>query len=78
MAQKPAPLVFVLGLVFFVLGLVFFVLSLLVASNLASATLGILGMTIIWDGTELYRQEDRIRRGHAPANLDRPVEPRRE
>jgi hypothetical protein len=40
MAQKPAPLVFVLGLVFFVL-------SLLVASNLASAALGILGMTTI-------------------------------
>ena len=71
MAQEPAPLVFVLGLVFFVL-------SLLVASNLASAALGILGMTTIWDGTELYRQEDRIRSGHAPANLDRPVEPRRE
>lgn len=68
---KAGPLVFVLGLVFFVL-------SLLVASNLASAALGILGMTTIWDGTELYRQEDRIRRGHAPANLDRPVEPRRE
>jgi hypothetical protein len=71
MAQKPAPLVFVLGLVFFVL-------SLLVASNLASAALGILGMTTIWDGTELYRQKDRIRLGHAPANLDHPVEPRRE
>ena len=71
MAQKPAPLVFVLGLVFFVL-------SLLVASNLASAALGILGMTTIWDGTELYGQEDRIRRGHLPAYPDRPVEPRRE
>jgi hypothetical protein len=50
----------------------------LVASNLASAALGILGMTTIWDGTELYRQEDRIRRGHPPANPDRPMEPRRE
>ena len=67
---KPAFLVFVLGLAFFVL-------SLLVASNLASAALGILGMTTIWDGIELYRQENRIRRGHAPANPDRPVEPHR-
>lgn len=67
---KPAPLVFVLGLVFFVL-------SLLVASNLASAALGILGMSTVWEGIGLYRQENRIRRGHASANPDRPVEPRR-
>jgi hypothetical protein len=37
-----------------------------------------LGMTIIWDGIELYRQENHIRREHAPAKPHRPVEPRRE
>jgi hypothetical protein len=67
---KPAPYVFVLGLLFLFL-------SLLVAGNLASAALGIVGMTTLWDAVELIRQEERIRRGHAPANPNRPVEPRR-
>ena len=67
---KPAP-------VFLGLGLAFLVLSLLVTDNLASAALGIVGMTTLWDAVELVRQEERIRRGHAPANPDRPVEPRR-
>jgi hypothetical protein len=66
---KPAP-------VFLVLGLGFLVLSLLVTSNLASAALGIVGMTTLWDAVEFVRQEQRIRRGHAPANPDRPVDAR--
>jgi hypothetical protein len=67
---KPTPYVFALGLVFW-----FF--SLRVTGDLASATLGIIGMTTLWDSFELIRQEERIRRGHAPANPNRPVEPRR-
>ena len=67
---KPTPYVFVLGLVF-----LFF--SLRVTGDLASASLGIIGMTTLWDSFELIRQEERIRRGHAPANPNRPVEPRR-
>ena len=67
---KPAPF-------FLVLGLGFLALSLLVTDNLASAALGIVGMTTLWDAVELIRQEERIRRGHAPAKPDRPVAPRR-
>jgi hypothetical protein len=67
---KPVP-------VFLVLGLLFLGLSLLTTGNLASAALGIVGMTTLWDAVELIRQEARIRRGHAPGNPDRPVEPRR-
>jgi hypothetical protein len=67
---KPAPF-------FFVLGLAFLGMSLLVAANLASAALGIVGITILWDAVEFIRQEERIRRGHALANPDRPVESRR-
>ena len=67
---KPAP--YVLGL-----GLVFLLISLCVASDLTSSALGILGMTTLWDSFELMRQEERIRRGHAPANPNRPVEERR-
>ena len=67
---KPTPFVFSLGLMFLFL-------SLFVRSDLASAILGIIGITTLWDSLELIRQEERIRRGHAPANPDRPVEPRR-
>jgi hypothetical protein len=67
---KPAPF-------FLVLGLGFLGLSLLITDNLASAALGIVGMTTLWDAVEFIRQEERIRRGHAPANPDRPVALRR-
>jgi Domain of unknown function (DUF4491) len=33
----------------------------------------IIGITLIWDAFELYRQEQRIKHGHAPAN---PANPR--
>ncbi len=33
-----------------------------------SAALGILGITAGWDALELYRQQRRVQRGHAPAN----------
>ncbi|HID39277.1 MAG TPA: DUF4491 family protein [Calditrichaeota bacterium] len=62
---KPAPLVFLAGI-----GLLY--LSMF-AGDLLSAVLGILGMTVIWDGIELYRQENRIRKGFAPENPKRPV-----
>ena len=67
---KPAPF-------FLVLGLGFLGLSLLAADNLASAALGIVGMTTLWDAVEFIRQEERIRRGHAPTSPNRPVKPRR-
>lgn len=68
---KPAPYALILGLALLLL-------SLVVRSNLASASLGILGITTLWDSLEFIRQEERIRRGHAPANPNRPVEaPRR-
>jgi len=37
-----------------------------------AAALGILGMTLLWDAYEFYRQEKRIKIGHAPANPDNP------
>ena len=42
-------------------------------SMLASTAAGIVGVTFLWDSVELWRQQDRIRRGHAPAN---PANPR--
>lgn len=37
-----------------------------------SAILGILGITAGWDALELFRQQRRIQRGHAPANPSNP------
>ena len=38
---------------------------------LATAS-GILGFTFLWDALEFTRQQNRIRKGHAPANPDNP------
>lgn len=37
-----------------------------------AAALGILGMTLLWDAFEFYRQEKRVKIGHAPANSANP------
>ncbi len=39
---------------------------------LPSLALGILGITLLWDSLELFRQQARVRRGHAPANAYNP------
>lgn len=46
--------------------------SLMAVSRALSAFLGILGVTLLWDALELYRQQNRIREGHAPANPRNP------
>ena len=43
------------------------------ASNLVLSTIyGILGVTLIWDALEFFRQQKRIKEGHAPANPNNP------
>lgn len=58
---RPAPVIMALGL-----------LTLLVSTqthaDLLSASLGIVGLTLVWDSFELHRQEARVRQGHAPLN----------
>jgi hypothetical protein len=46
--------------------------ALLSDSRTASAILGIIGITFLWDGLEFYRQQKRVIKGHAPANPDNP------
>ena len=58
---KPAPAVFLAGLLL-LLG------STRTDSDLLSAALGIVGLTLVWDAFELHRQELRVRLGHAPLN----------
>lgn len=46
--------------------------SLTIIHRPLSTVLGILGITLLWDAFELYRQEKRIKHGHAPANPNNP------
>ena len=54
------------------LGLGFQVASFFVSSLHLSAMCGILGVTLLWDSFEFYRQQKRIKHGHAPANPKNP------
>ncbi len=57
----------------FFLGAEILTASVFMSSDLLSAVMGIVGVTTVWDGVEILRQEKRIRRGHAPENPKRPV-----
>lgn len=37
-----------------------------------SIAFGILGITLLWDAVEFTRQQNRIKKGHAPANPNNP------
>lgn len=49
-------------------GLAALAASFAVDARLLSGSLGILGMTLLWDALECVRQQRRVVRGHAPAN----------
>lgn len=46
--------------------------SLIAASQVLSTICGIVGVTLLWDALEFYRQQKRIKKGHAPANSNNP------
>ena len=46
----------------FILGALILFLSLLFQDNLLSGAFGIISITVLWDGVEIYRQEKRMRR----------------
>jgi hypothetical protein len=54
------------------LGTGFGVLSFLTSSLILSAGSGILAVTFLWDILEFVRQQNRVKHGHAPANLNNP------
>jgi len=55
-----------------VIGLGLEAASFLTSSRALSTMFGILGVTLLWDALEFYRQQRRIQRGHAPANPNNP------
>jgi hypothetical protein len=54
------------------LGLALEIYSLITVNRLLSVASGILGVTVLWDALEFVRQERRVKKGHAPANLSNP------
>jgi hypothetical protein len=53
-------------------GLLLELASLRTSSLVLSTVCGIIGVTLLWDALEFYRQQNRIKEGHAPANLKNP------
>jgi len=46
--------------------------ALLSKNHHLSAALGIFGITVLWDALEFWRQQNRVQKGHAPANPNNP------
>ena len=57
---------------FAIVGITFGWFSLLTSNFLLSTACGILGFTFLWDALEFTRQQNRIKKGHAPANPGNP------
>jgi hypothetical protein len=54
------------------LGIFFEFIAARIDNILLSAACGIVGVVFLWDAFEFYRQEKRIKKGHAPANPNNP------
>jgi hypothetical protein len=54
------------------LGLTLEFAALAIANRPLSTVCGILGITLLWDAFEFWRQAKRVRIGHAPANPNNP------
>ena len=55
-----------------IIGLSIEVWSLVTNQLLLSTATGILGVTLLWDSFEFWRQQKRVIKGHAPANPNNP------
>jgi hypothetical protein len=67
-----SPTVWLPSAVALLLGLSLEAGALLSSNQYLSAALGILGITVLWDALEFWRQHHRVAKGHAPANPDNP------
>jgi hypothetical protein len=57
---------------FAVAGIMAELVALFTSNLLLSTAFGILGFTLLWDAFEFTRQQNRIKKGHAPANPNNP------
>ena len=71
--ESAAPALWLPTAAFLCAGMLFEWLSVRSTHLVVSAAAGVLGITLAWDAVELWRQQRRVRQGHAPAN---PANPR--
>ena len=67
-----SPMIWLPTTIFAALGLIVEILSLSIANRPGSVAFGILGITFLFDALELTRQQNRVKKGHAPANPNNP------
>jgi hypothetical protein len=70
--ESISPTIWLPTTVFALAGIVSEWFSLVTSNLLLSTAFGILGFTLLWDALEFTRQQNRIRKGHAPANPGNP------
>lgn len=56
---------------FLIMGIIFSVVSLFCKNDIVSILLGTLGFTCFWSIKELFEQEERVKKGWFPKNLNR-------
>jgi len=67
-----SPTIWIPTTIFATVGLLVEFLSLSMVNRAWSVALGILGITLLFDALEFTRQQNRIKKGHAPANPNNP------
>ncbi len=67
-----SPTIWIPTIIFTALGLITEYSSLITIHRPLSTVFGILGITLLFDALELTRQQNRIKKGHAPANPNNP------
>jgi hypothetical protein len=70
--ESVSPTLWLPTIVFTTLGLFTEYYSLITDNLLLKTAFGILGFTFLWDALEFTRQQNRIKKGHAPANPGNP------
>jgi hypothetical protein len=70
--ERISPTIWLPGLTFALTGIGFEWFSLSTSNISLSIASGILGFTFLWDALEFTRQQNRIMKGHAPANPNNP------
>lgn len=67
-----SPTVWLPTLAALLLGIMLEAAAMLTENMYLSAALGIIGITLLWDALEFWRQHRRVESGHAPANPNNP------
>jgi hypothetical protein len=70
--ESISPTIWLPTMIFAMVGLAFEWLSISTSNLHLSAAFGILGITVLFDAIEFTRQQNRVKKGHAPANPNNP------